>query len=289
MRPADLKTRIFLDSGNPEETKKIVNMLGFLDGQTTNPTLISKNPEIRERLKSGKKITEEEIWNFYKKTAEMIEKIIPKGSISLEVYADKTISSAPMLNKARQMFSWVSNAHIKFPTTRPGLVAAERAVKKGMRVNMTLCFSQEQAAAVYSATLGAERGQVFVSPFIGRLDDIGENGMDLIENIIKMYKKGDGHIEVLTASVRNVNHLLYALKLGSDIVTAPFKVLKEWMDLGTPLPDNNFIYDNQNLKKIPYKKIDLSLDWKEFNIKHELTDKGIERFCDDWNSLIKTI
>ncbi len=98
------------------------------------------------------------------------------------------------------MFSWIPNAHVKFPTSREGLEAAGRAVKEGLRVNMTLCFTQEQAAAVYSATAGAKKGDVFISPFIGRLDDRGENGMDLIENIQKMYGTGDGHVEVLTAS-----------------------------------------------------------------------------------------
>ena len=88
------------------------------------------------------------------------------------------------------MFGWIPNAHVKFPTSAEGLKAAEKAIGLGLRVNMTLCFSQAQAAAVYAATRGARKGQVFVSPFIGRLDDRGENGMDLIANILRMYAKG---------------------------------------------------------------------------------------------------
>src|SRR3989344_4842731 len=102
--------------------------------------------------------------------------------------------------QGKEMFSWIPNAHVKYPTTKAGLEAAHRSIQEGMRVNMTLVFTQEQAAAVYAATKGAKRGDVFVSPFIGRLDDRGENGMDLIKNIIKMYRGGDGHVLILGAS-----------------------------------------------------------------------------------------
>jgi transaldolase len=192
-----------------------------------------------------------------------------------------------MLKQAKEMFSWIPNAHIKFPTSREGLKAAEQAVKSGFRVNLTLCFTQEQAAAVYAATRGAKKGDVFVSPFIGRLDDRGENGMDLISNILKMYQKGDGHVELLTASVRKADHLLYALKLGSDIITVPFNVLKEWGEKGMPMPKSDYVYDSGSLKAIPFKEIDLAKNWETYDIRHELTDKGMERFSADWNALIK--
>jgi len=185
------------------------------------------------------------------------------------------------------MFSWTANAHVKFPTTREGLKAAEHAVKAGMRVNMTLNFSQEQAAAVYAATRGARKGQVFISPFVGRLDDRGEDGMDLIADIVKMYRQGDGHVEVLTASVRSLGHLLYAFKLGSDIVTAPYEVLKEWGDKGMPLPDAGFAYGTKNLRPIPYREIDLAKKWQDYDLRHDLTDKGMEKFSADWNALIR--
>ena len=242
-----MNTKIFLDSGDPNETREVVKLLGFLDGQTTNPTLISKNPKAHSRLERGERFTKDEIFAFYKEVVQEISNLIPQGSVSVEVYADKNTNSKEMLEQGREMFSWIPNAHIKFPTTNEGLTAVEQAVKEGMAVNMTLCFSQEQAAAVYAATKGAKKGDVFVSPFIGRLDDRGENGMDLIENIVRMYEKGDHHVEVLTASVRNLDHFLYAIKLGSDIITAPFKVLKEWGDKKLPMPEPDFDYNTSSL------------------------------------------
>ncbi len=212
MKPDKIKTRIFLDGGDPAETREIKHVLGFLDGQTTNPTLVAKNPEASMRIKGGDKYTERELLDFYRTVVNAMRKLVPDGSISIEVFADAGTSSESMLRQAYEMYQWVPNVHIKFPTSREGLKAAQKAVQAGLRVNMTLCFSLEQAAAVYAATRGAKRGQVFVSPFIGRLDDIGENGMDLITNILATYKRGDGHVEVLTASVRTLDHLLEALR-----------------------------------------------------------------------------
>jgi transaldolase len=287
MRPEKLKTRIFLDGGDPGETREAIRLLGFLDGQTTNPTLISKNPEARKRIEKGEKFSPDEILSFYRSVVEEISGLIPKGSISVEVYADATTKAETMLEQGKEMFSWIPNAHIKFPASAEGLRAAERAIKESLRVNMTLCFQQEQAAAVYAATKGAKKGGVFVSPFIGRLDDRGQNGMDLIANILKMYRKGDGHVEVLTASVRNIDHHLYALKLGSDIITSPFKILEEWAEDKLRVPGEEYRYNAGDLKTIPYSDIDLTKDWREYDIRHELTDKGMARFSADWNSLIK--
>ncbi len=287
MRPKNLKTRIFLDGADPEETKEVIRLLGFLDGQTTNPTLISKNPRARHRLERGEKFTREEIIDFYQETVREISKLIPQGSVSIEVYADHSTMAEAMLSQGKEMFSWIPNAHIKFPTSREGLKAAEQAVKSGMRVNLTHCFSQEQAAAVYAATRGAKRGDAFVSPFVGRLDDRGENGMDLIANILKMYQRGDGHVMGLTASVRKMDHLLYAIQLGSDIMTAPFHILKEWGEKGLPMPGKDFAYRPEGLKSIPFREIDLSKNWQSYDLRHELTDKGMERFSADWNALIK--
>jgi len=278
MRPNNLKTKIFLDSGDPQETQEALDILGFLDGQTTNPTLISKNPQAKERLERGDKFTKEEIFTFYKRVVKEISALIPEGSISIEVYADEKTSADHMYTQGKEMFSWIPNAHIKYPITFPGLSAAKRLIREGVRVNMTLCFSQEQAAAVYAATKGAKKGDVFVSPFVGRLDDKGENGMDLIKNILKMYDHGDGHVEVLTASVRSLEHFLYALNLESDIITAPITILKEWAETGMVIP---------RLKTIEYSKIAISKPWTGYNIAHELTEKGIQKFSNDWNELIK--
>lgn len=286
MRPRNLKTRLFLDGGDAVETTQIVDLLGFLDGQTTNPTLIGRNPEARRRIEEGKKFTKTEALDFYRLVVNTVAGLIPQGSVSIEVYADASTPAEAMLRQGREMFSWIPNAHIKFPCSYQGLKAAEQAVKEGLRVNMTLCFSQEQAAAVYAATRGAGKGQVFVSPFIGRLDDRGENGMDVIASILCMYASGDGHVEVLTASVRTLDHLLYGLKLGSDIITAPFAILKAWKDKGMPGPGEEYRYDAQSLKPIPYKEIDLTKPWQDYDIRHSLTDKGMERFSADWDALI---
>jgi transaldolase len=286
MRPQNLKTKIFLDSGNPVETKEIIAQLGFLDGQTTNPTLIAKNPKVKERLNCGGHFSEEEMYTFYKQVVQEISDLIPQGSISIETYADSSTKVQELFTQGKEMFSWNHNAHIKYPITRAGLEAAAQSVKDGMRVNMTLCFQQEQAAAVYAATKGATKGQVFVSPFIGRLDDQGDNGMDLIQNILKMYRSNNTPVEVLAASLRNIDHLLYALKLDVDIITAPFKVLKEWAHQGFPIPIDIYHYNHANLESIPYRHINLEQNWENYNIAHELTTKGIERFSDDWNDLL---
>jgi len=284
MRQQNLKSKIFIDGGDPQESREAKKLLGFIDGQTTNPTLISKNPIVQKRLRESKKFTEKEAYQFYKEVVvELAE--ITDGPISIEVYADHDTSADKMLSQGRKMFTWIPNAYVKFPTTKAGLEAASQAVKEGIRVNMTLCFSQEQAAAVYAATAGTKE-PAFISPFVGRLDDRGENGMDLIKNILKMFKESDGHVLTLTASVRNINHLLYAIKLGSPLITIPFKVFTEWIDKDFPLPDKNFEYNPKGLKKISYKEVSLNKPFDQYNIRHDLTDAGIERFSEDWNKIV---
>lgn len=286
MRPANLKTKIFLDSGDANETRKAVNLLGFLDGQTTNPSLISKNPAIIAKLGSEVKFNQEELLKEYKNAVQQISSIIPTGSISIQVYSDSKTSAEQMLEMGKEMYEWIPKARIKYPTTFEGLKAAEESVKLGMRINMTLVFSELQAAAIYSATYGAKKGQVVISPFIGRLDDRGENGMSLIKNIFKMFEKSDQHIEVLACSIRNMNHLLYCFKLKTDIVTLPLKTIKDWHAQGSPLPQEDFVYPKGNLVDIPYQEYDLSRPWQQFNINHPLTKTGLEKFASDWNTLV---
>jgi transaldolase len=298
MRPQKLRTKIFLDSGDPKETQEIVKLLGFLDGQTTNPTYIARNPEAQARLLSGNKFNSAEAYSFYKEVVRQISEIIPEGSVSIEVNADKDTSSFAMFQQGKEFFKWIPNAHIKFPVTEAGLEAAEQAVKEGMRVNITLVFSQGQAAAVHAATKGADRGQVFISPFISRLDEIGESGMDLLSNIIQMYHKpiipsrgalenGKSHVEVLAASIRTLDQLLYSIKAEANIVTAPFRVLKEWAEAGLPVPDESFVYNPANLRMVAYQDCNLDNEWRSFDLQHDLTDKGLEKFTQDWNNLIK--
>jgi len=287
MRPADLKTKLFLDGGDPGETRSLLELLGFLDGQTTNPTLISKNPEARKRLESGGAFREEEVLEFYRGVVREVSALLPQGSVSIEVYADRSTSPGAMLIQGEKMFQWIPNAHVKFPTSRNGLEAAGQAVRNGLRVNMTLVFTQEQAAAVYAATAGAKRGDVFLSPFIGRLDDRGENGMDLIANVLRMYARGDGHVEVLTASVRTMDHFLRALQLGSDIITAPYAILKEWGERGMPLPGSDYTYDAKGLVPIAAQELPLDREWASYDLSHDLTEKGMAKFSSDWNALIR--
>lgn len=286
MRPENLKTKIFLDGGDPAETRVVIERLGFLDGQTTNPTLIAKNPSAQQRLAAGEKFSQQEIYDFYKIVVQEMSALIPQGSISVEVYAEKSTNVEQMFNQCKQMFDWIGNAHIKFPITSAGLASAERAIAEGMRVNMTLCFSQKQAAAVHCATRGATRGQVFISPFVGRLDDIGENGMDLIANILRMYRECESPVKVLSASIRTLDHFFASLALGADIITAPAKILIEWADRGMPISGVEYSYDSRNFNKIPYEEFSLREDWRDFDISHPLTEKGIERFASDWNALI---
>jgi len=286
MRPENLKTQIFLDSGDPQETKDILDLLGFLDGQTTNPSLFAKSPEVQEKIAKGEKYSKEEIYAEYKKIIQEISVLIPKKSVSVEVYADANTSTEEMLEQAREMNTWIDSAHIKLPLTAEGLKAAEILVGEGVDVNMTLIFNQEQAAGVYTATKGARKGQVFLSPFVGRLDDIGLDGMSYIKNVLNMYKMGDGHVEVLTASVRSYNHFLRCLQLESDLITVPAKILREWAENNFELPESDWQYSAEGLQEIEYQEIDLNKNYTEFNIQHDLTDKGIEKFVADWNNLL---
>lgn len=294
MRPVNLKTKIFLDSGDPQETKQTLDLLGFLDGQTTNPSLVAKK---LKQDNAGIKLSAHELLSEYKKIVQKISALIPKGSVSIEVYADKNSTAQQLLEQGQKMFSWIPNAHIKFPTTTAGLEAAQKAIQNKMRVNMTLVFTQQQAAAVFAATKGAKFGEVFVSPFIGRLDDTNVNGMSLVDNISKMYKtKSKNHVQVLAASIRTLPHFLYNIYAKTDIVTVPYELLKKWSDLGKPLPGGNIniaafedekVYlKAEKLENIPFEDLNLENTWQEYNINHPLTDTGLEKFAADWNSLI---
>jgi transaldolase len=286
MRPSTLNTKLFLDSGSADDTKTALETIGFLDGQTTNPSLIAKSPGAQARLSAGKKFTSAEVKEFYKQTVIDIRSIMPEGSISIEVYADADTKAEKMIAQGIEMNTWIPGAHIKLPTTAEGLRAARHFVDAGVNVNMTLVFSQEQAAAVYSATTGAKNGQVFLSPFIGRLDDNGQDGMSLIGNILKMYHmQGDGHVEVLVASVRSMDHFMASLALGADIITSPQKFLVEWAEGGKKIPET-FSYMREDLAHIPFESLDLSATAESFNIQHDLTDTGLAKFAEDWNALI---
>ena len=285
------KAKILVDGGDPKETLRIKDLIGFVDGQTTNPSLIAKNPEIQQLVASGRTLSSEEEKSEYKKIVQSISPVVGDAGVSIEVFADLNTTAEEILVQGQEMFSWIPNAYVKYPCTHEGLRAAQMSVQQGIRVNMTLCFSQDQAAAVYAATKGAKE-PVYVSPFVGRLDDRGENGMDLVRNIKKMYARSDGHVHVLAASIRSVNQLLCSFTLNTELATVPTKVLDEWAATGFPMPDQDFRYrgvdaSGKPLKAIPYKELDLNRSWESLDIAHELTTKGIEQFVADYRSTLR--
>lgn len=289
-------THIYIDGGDPHESRAADRILrehnaGVLDGQTTNPTLIAKNAlkSLQAEKSDTKTLSAEEAEEFYKKTVQEIA-TVTQGPISIQVIGNPdTVTAEDMVHQARERLLWLPQAVIKFPCTKEGLTAAEIICQEGP-VNITLVFSQEQAAAVYAATRH-HNYDVYVSPFVGRLDDRGENGMDVVANIIDMYRLGDGHVHVLTASTRTMKHILYALKLKSDIITIPFKLFTEWSQpsTGAPfaLPPEDFVYDVPGLANLPYRELTLDLEWSEYDIVHNLTDSGVKKFWEDWSQIVR--
>ena len=284
------KAKLLVDGGDPEETARVKRIVGYVDGQTTNPTLVAKNPEVRQLVSSGQKFSSQEELDEYKKIVQSISPLVGNAGVSIEVFADFDTTGEEMLAQGHEMFSWIPNAYIKYPCTHEGLRAAQTSVREAMRVNMTLCFSQEQAAAVYGATKGS-KDPVYVSPFVGRLDDLGDNGMDLVRNIKQMYEAGDGHVHVLAAS-RHLKHLLGSFASKAELVTAPSKVWEEWVAASFPLPGADFVYQgadkaDKQLKPIAYKPLDLNRAWESFDIRHDLTTKGIQQFVADYKGTLK--
>src|SRR5262252_334787 len=285
------KTRLLVEGGDPEETDRVKRLVGYVDGQTTNPTLVAKNPEVRTLVSSGQKFSSQEELDEYKKIVQSISRLVGGAGVSIEVFADLETTGEDMLAQGRDMFSWIPNAYIKYPCTHEGLRAAQMSVQQAIRVNMTLCFSQEQAAAVYAATKGSKE-PVYVSPFVGRLDDREQNGMDLVRNIKKMYEAGDGHVHVLAASIRHLKHLLGSFASKAELATAPSKVWEEWAASSFSLPGADFVYQGTDkadkpLKPIAYKSVELNRAWESFDIRHDLTTKGIQQFVADYKSTLK--
>ena len=278
------KTRILLDSGDPDETVRIRGLLGYLDGQTTNPPLIASNPHVVKYLASGRRFTSHQESEEYRSIVQGISRFVGSAGVSIEVFADSTTSAEHMFEQGREMYAWIDNAYIKYPCTAEGIQAAQMSVASGMRVNMTLCYSQAQAAAVYSATKGTA-SPVYVSPFIGHLDGIGKPGIDLVKNIQRMFLQGDGHVLLLAASIRSLEHLVHCLSIDVDMVTVPSSILSQWAIanfsvVGPP------IMHTWTGDLIPYETVDLEQPWESFDLSHALTKQGIERFAHDYEQAL---
>jgi len=210
--------KFFLDTANIEEIRAGAE-LGIVDGVTTNPSLVAKEGKTLEEL------------------AQEICEIVD-GPISLEVTG---VDADEMVVEARRLVQIHRNVVVKLPIIREGLKALKRLSAEDIRVNATLVFSPLQAL------LAAKNGAAYVSPFIGRLDDIATDGLGLVAEIIQIYDAYGFETEVLVASVRHPMHVLEAAKMGADIVTVPYKILEQM-------------------------------------IKHPLTDMGLEKFLADWKN-----
>ncbi len=213
--------KFFIDTGNLQEIKT-ANDMGLLDGVTTNPSLLAKeNRPYEENLKEICKVC--------------------KGPVSAEVTATDT---AGMLKEAHHLAKLADNIVVKIPIIRDGVTAIKSLTSEGIKVNVTLCFSPTQAL------IAAKAGANFISPFVGRLDDISESGMSLVEDIVQIYDNYGYETEVLVASVRHPMHVVEAALIGADIVTMPFAVIDKL--LNHPLTDvglKKFLADWEKAKK----------------------------------------
>jgi len=211
--------KFFIDTANINEIKEAA-ALGILDGVTTNPSLVSKE---------GKD---------FRKLLDEILKIVD-GPISAEVIS---IDYEGILKEGRDLAKIHKNIVVKVPLIKEGLKAVKTLTSEGIKVNVTLCFSPNQAL------LAAKAGATYISPFVGRLDDISTSGMDLISQIVQIYRNYNYKTEILVASVRHPLHVVEAALMGADVCTMPFSVID-----------------------------------KMFN--HPLTDIGLEKFLSDWKKL----
>jgi transaldolase len=212
--------KFFIDSGDLGEIRE-AQAMGAIDGVTTNPSLLAKGG-----LPTKKAI------------AQICE--IVDGPISAEVVATDT---AGILQEGRELAKIHKNVVVKVPLIADGLKAVAAFSKEGIRTNVTLCFSPTQA--IFAAKAGAS----YISPFIGRLDDIAEEGMDLIEKIVTIYRNYEFETEVLVASVRHPVHVVQAALIGADICTVPFKVITQLVK--HPLTDSGLAKFLEDAKKIP--------------------------------------
>lgn len=209
--------KFFIDTANLKEIREAAE-LGLIDGVTTNPSLVAKEGNI----------------DFKKHIAAICE--IVEGDVSAEV---TSLDLEGMLSEGRDYARIAPNVVVKCPLTSDGLKATKRLTNEGIKVNVTLCFSAAQAI------LAAKAGAAYISPFLGRLDDVGQNGLELLAEIVEIYANYNWQCEVLAASIRHPIHVVEAARMGAHVATMPFKVIEQLL-------------------------------------KHPLTDKGLEQFLSDW-------
>jgi transaldolase len=210
--------KFFLDSANLGEIREAAE-LGLIDGVTTNPSLISKEGGVD-----------------FKEHIAAVCKIVA-GDVSAEV---TSLDAEGMLREGREYARIATNVIIKCPLTRDGLKATRQLTSEGIRVNVTLCFSAAQAI------LAAKAGAAYVSPFVGRLDDVGQNGLAVLAEIVEIFRNYEWRTQVLASSIRHPIHVVEAARMGADVATMPLKVLNQLFQ-------------------------------------HPLTDKGLEKFLSDWH------
>ena len=213
---------LFLDTANMDHIRHGVS-LGVISGVTTNPSIISREGKLD-----------------YQKLVKEICSIVP-GPVSTEVLSQ---DAQGMVSEAREIAKWAKNIVVKIPASIEGVEATSLLAKENIKVNFTLCFSLNQAL------LGAAAGATYVSPFVGRLDDIGEDGMKVVADIAQYLCYYQLSTQVIAASIRHPQHCLAAAKAGAHIATVPYRVLLQM-------------------------------------IQHPLTDIGIKRFIDDWNRVMR--
>lgn len=209
--------KFFIDTANLDEIRE-ANEMGMVDGVTTNPSLVAKEGNV----------------DFKEHIAKICAMV--KGDISAEVTA---LDTEGMLSQGREYAKIAPNVVVKCPLTLDGLKATRTLTSEGIGVNVTLCFSAAQAL------LAAKAGAKYISPFIGRLDDIATNGMQLIQDIVQIYGNYSFKTQVLAASIRHPMHIVDCALVGADVATIPFKVIQQL-------------------------------------VKHPLTDKGLDAFLADW-------
>lgn len=296
-------TKLLLDSGDPDEFREIANLAkekgSEMWGATTNPTLIAKKL-------SGKKVTQQEAFVLQKQIVLEIVSLVP-GAVSAEVYADEQTTAEEMIEQGGQIATWDERVVVKLPTTVKGFKARTTLRKENIPTNNTLVFSQEQIFAVclHEQLMQQTEGPIenlyppFISPFVGRLDDIGEDGMHLVEQGMRIKQLVDTNTWMLEASVRRAEHMQRGILANVEIITAPAKVYREWFALSEEQRGaiDHSSYPTTLTKPVPFEPGALlsietveefidAVESGKLNIAHDLTTKGLVRFAEDWRAII---